>query len=214
MQVGHEQGAQVLANLAKLLGALAIRDRRPASRVPFLALVPAFVQQQSRLWLPAWPAGGWSTVKQLLQRGFASGPEGGSGNGHPPPDQTRHGSNATPADQPQPSQQQSGSASAPSSMGPAQSSDAAGGSASPPLEAVARGALSSGGVAGSLPAGGDGPRGDMTSVVVPSEQLEYEADALLDAWEPLMAQVRALSQCIVCAQAHVCCRGRTVCKAE
>ena len=46
----------------------------------------------------------------------------------------------------------------------------------------------SGGV-GALP-GSDGLRGDMTSVVVPSEQLEYEADALLDAWEPLMAQVR------------------------
>jgi hypothetical protein len=29
----------------------------------------------------------------------------------------------------------------------------------------------------------------MVSVVVPSDRLEHEADALLDAWEPLMAQV-------------------------
>ena len=151
--------------------------------------VPAFVPER-----PAWPAAatqqGWSN--SCLQKGFASGPEDGSGKGHPPPDQTHHDSNATPADQPQPSQQQSGPDSGPSSSVSAQTSDGAGGSASRPLEAVASGAGSSGGVAGRLP-GGDGPRGDMTSVVVPSDQLEYEADALLDAWEPLMAQVRALS---------------------
>ncbi len=159
-------------------------------RVSLPALVPAPAPE--RLWLPAWPEAAvhHSHAHSCLQRGFASGPEGGSGSGHPPHDQTPHGSEATPADQPQHSQQQSGSAPAPSFMGPAPSSDAADGNASQPHEAAAGSVRSPGGASG-LP-GSDGLRGDMTSLVVPSEQLEYEADALLDAWEPLMAQVQIL----------------------
>ncbi len=160
------------------------------------ALVPAPAPE--RLWLPAWPEAAvhHGRANSYSHRGFASGPAGGSGNGYPPPDQTPRSSNAASAEQPQPSQQQSGSASGLSSTGSAQTGDAADGDASPPLEAAASGVRSSSGANG-LP-GSDGLRGDMTSVVVPSEQLEYEADALLDAWEPLMAQVWGLPQCIVC----------------
>ena len=79
-------------------------------------------------------------------------------------------------------------------MGSAQSSGTADEHAGQPSEAASGGMLRSSIVGGGLP-GGDGLRGDMTSVVVPSEQLEHEADGLLDAWEPLMAQVWHLYTC-------------------
>ena len=146
------------------------------------SLVPAPVTE--RLWLLPWPppARRHSCANGCSQRGYAAGTGGGSGNERPPPSEPRAGSDATSGEQPQPSQPQSGLV-----MGSAQSSGTAASRAGQPGEAAAGAARDlSGG--GRSPDGGV-PRGDMTSVVVPSEQLEHEADALLDAWEPLMAQV-------------------------
>ena len=151
---------------------------------------PAAIQE--RLWLPPWPGtaadrGGAGSVSQ---RTFASGPEDGSGRKGPSSSTAQDGSSdATPAERPQPSQPQNTSGYSSPGHGPTPGPE--------PVSASADGAAGNrGGTAASdrqPPYGAapprDVPRENMTSVVVPSDRLEHEADALLDAWEPLMAQV-------------------------
>ena len=146
-----------------------------------------------RLWLPPWPApaadrGG---VSGYSHRSFASGTEDGSGHEEPHSSTPPAGdAGAAPEEQPQPSQPHSTGGHSSPDHGPTPGPKADRASADNSAGHIGRRAASSQRPHDGAASLREASREDMVSVVVPSDRLEHEADALLDAWEPLMAQVR------------------------